>query len=163
MTSFFSSFIPAKFAGDFSFFLVFVIASLLLAFVLGRTRLVSVVIFSYVALAFVLVIPASFLSSLPEGRAIAFLTLLSVMVLVGDYIVDIHISNPSSTFFSRVLVMGCLGSGLVLSMLLSLTSPSFALRFLSPAIYGYFCDPIARLAWMTVPLVFLLFINKRKH
>lgn len=163
MTSFFSSFIPAKFAGDLSFLLVFVIASLLLAFVLGRTRLVSVVIFSYVALSFVLVIPSSFIGSLPEGRALIFLVLLSMLVIVGDYIVDIHISNPSSTFFSRVLVMGCLGSGLVLSMILSLTSSSFALRFLSPTIYGYFTNPFPRLAWMIVPLVFLLFINKRKR
>lgn len=159
----FSSFVPAKFAGDISFVLLFVGGSLALSFVLGRTRLLSVVVFSYVALAFVLALPAAWLSFAPEGRAIAFLGLLVILVMVGDYILDIHISNPTSTFFSRVLVMGCLGTGLALSMALSLVSSSFALRFLSPTVYGYFSDSWARLVWMAAPLLFLLFVNKRKR
>ncbi len=157
------SFIPAKFAGDLSFLLLFIGGSLALSFVLGRTRLLSVVVFSYVALAFVLALPASWLAFSSEGRAIAFLVLLSALVMVGDYILDIHISNPTSTFFSRVLVMGCLGTGLAMSMALSLVSQSFALRFLSPTVYGYFSDSWARLVWMAAPLLFLLFVNKRKR
>ncbi len=163
VVSFFSTFLPGKIAGDVSFFLLFIGGSLALAFVLGRTRLISVVVFSYVALAFVGALPPAIFSFAPEGKAIVFFGLLVFLVAVGDYILDIHISNPSSTFFSRVLVMGCLGSGLVLSILLSLFSKSFALRFLSPTVFGYFSDPLARIAWMTAPLVFLLFINKRKR
>lgn len=157
-----ASFLPTKLAGDLSFLLIFVGGSLALAFALGRTRLMSVVVFSYVALALVDVIPSSVSSAFPEGRAVLFLGLLVVLVAVGDYILDIHISNPTSTFFSRVLVMGCLGAGLVMSIALSLVSRSLALQFISPAVYGYFTDPIARIVWMAAPLVFLLFLNKRR-
>ncbi|MGB2791096.1 MAG: hypothetical protein IPJ67_02775 [Candidatus Moraniibacteriota bacterium] len=162
LTSFFS-FVPGKFAGDLSFLLLFIGGSLALSFVLGRTRLLSVVVFSYVALALVLTVPASWIAFAPEGRAIIFVVLLAFLVMVGDYILDIHISNPTSTFFSRVLVMGCLGTGLAMSMALSLVSRSFALRFLSPTVYGYFSDSWARLVWMAAPLVFLLFVNKRRR
>jgi hypothetical protein len=161
--SFFSSFLPGKIAGDVSFFLLFIGGSLALAFVLGRTRIISVVVFSYVAFAFVETIPATMFSFAPEGKAMIFLGLLVFLVAIGDYILDIHISNPTSTFFSRILVMGCLGSGLVLSLLLSLVSEPLALRFLSPTVHSYFTDPFAQLAWMAAPLFFLLFINKRKH
>jgi hypothetical protein len=163
VVTFFSSFLPGKIAGDVSFLLLFVGGSLALSFVLGRTRLISVVVFSYVALAFITVLPESMFSFASEGKAIVFLILLVFLVMVGDYILDIHISNPTSTFFSRVLVMGCLGSGLVLSMLLSLVSRAFSLQFISPTVYSYFSDPWARIAWMAVPLIFLLFINKRRH
>ena len=157
------SFVPGKFAGDLSFLILFVVGSLALSFVLGRTRLLSVVVFSYVALAIVSAIPSSWFSFSSEGRAIVFLGLLFSLVLVGDYILDIHISNPTSTFFSRVLMMGCLGTGLAMSIALSLVSRSFALKFLSLTVYGYFSDPLARLAWMVAPLLFLLFVNKRRR
>lgn len=159
----FISFIPGKFAGDLSFLLLFIGGSLVLSFVLGRTRLLSVVVFSYVSLAFVLTVPVSWFAFAPEGRMIVFLLLLAFLVMVGDYILDIHISNPTSTFFSRVLVMGCLGTGLVMSMALSLVSRSFALKFLSPTVYGYFSDSWARPIWMVAPLIFLLFVNKRRR
>lgn len=161
--AFFSTFMPGKIAGDVSFLLIFIGGSLALAFVLGRTRLISVVVYSYVAFAFVAVLPGAILSAVTEGRAVIFLILLVFLVAVGDYILDIHISNPSSTFFSRVLIMGCLGSGLVLSMALSLVSKLFALQFLSPTVYGYFVSPFARIAWMVVPLAFLLAINRRRR
>ena len=163
VSSFFASFVPGKIAGDISFLLLFVGGSLALSFVLGRTRLLSVVVFSYVALAFVSVAPNGWFSPVSEGKAIVFLALLVFLVMVGDYIFDIHISNPTSTFFSRVLVMGCLGTGLAFSMALSLVSRSFALRFLSPTVYGYFSNSWARLAWMAAPLLFLLFVNRRRR
>ncbi len=157
-----STFIPAKVAGDLSFLLIFIAASVALAFVLGRTRLIGVVVFSYAAFAISLTIPAPVLSSIPEGRAISFAVSLVVLVAVGDYILDIHISNPMSTFFSRVLVMGCLGAGLAFSIILSLVSKPFALSFLSATVFSYFASPVARLVWMVAPLAFLLFLNKRK-
>ena len=73
-----ASFLPAKLAGDLSFLLIFVGGSLALAFALGRTRLMSVVVFSYVALALVDVIPSSVSSALPEGRAVLFLSLIHI-------------------------------------------------------------------------------------
>lgn len=157
------SFLPDKIAGDFSFFLIFVGGSLALAFILGKTRLINVVVFSYISFALIDAIPFSFFSFASQGKAIVFLSILILLVSVGDYILDIHIANPTSTFFSRVLVMGCLGSGLVLSILLTLVSKSFALQFLSPLVYSYFASPIARIVWMVIPLIFLLFINKRRR
>lgn len=158
----FAAFLPTKIAGDLSFFLLLVGGSLALSFALGRTRIVSVVLYSFAAFSFVGALPASFFAFMPESRAVIFLGILVVLVAVGDYIVDIHISNPSSTFFSRILVMGCLGSGLILSMLLSLLSRSFALQFISPAVYGYFTGFPLSIIWMAAPLLFLLFLNKRK-
>ena len=146
------SFIPAKFAGDLSFLLLFIGGSLALSFVLGRTRLLSVVVFSY-GTGVCLALPASWLLSL--RRAIAFLVLLSALVMVGDYILDIHISNPTSTFFSRVLVMGCLGTGLAMSMALSLVVAIICASIsLADRLRLFLSDSWARLVWMAAPLLF---------
>lgn len=163
ISHFFDSFsLPTKLAGDVSFLLLFFGGSMVLSFVIGRTRLLSVILYSYVALSIVTFLPSNMTSFSPEGRAILFVAILFLLVSTGDTLVDIHISNSSSKFFSRVFLLGCLGSGLVFSMALSLLSKSFALQFLSPVVYGYFATPLARTLWMVAPLLFLFFLNKRR-
>ena len=157
-----TSIFPGNIAGDISFFLIFLCASLTLAFVLGRTRLISMVMYSYVAFAFIQSFPKNMFLLVPHGETLAFFLLLTILVIIGDYIVDIHISIQTSTFLTRIFIMGILGSGLVLSFSLSLVSKIFALQFISLTVYDCFSSPVARIFWMMAPLVFLFFINKRK-
>lgn len=159
----FLSFIPDTVAGDFSFLLFFVAGSLAFGFLLGKTRLITVVVFSYVAFAFLLVLPDALFDFSSYGRSIAFAGLLLFLVIFGDSILDVHISNPTSTFLGRVLIMGCLASGLVMSLVLFFVPKSLSLQFLSPAVYAYFGTQTARILWMILPLVFLLFINRRRR
>lgn len=159
----FLSFFPDTIAGDFSFLLFFIAGSLASGFLLGKTRLITVVVFSYVAFAFSLVLPDTLFAFSPYGRSIVFAGFLLVLVILGDSILDVHISNPTSTFLGRVLIMGCLASGLVMSLLLFFIPKTLSLQFISPAVYTYFGTQTARILWMAIPLIFLLFINRRRR
>jgi len=159
----FLSFIPDTIAGDFSFLLFFIAGSLASGFLLGKTRLITVVVFSYVSFSFSLILPDALFAFSPYGRSIAFAGLLIILVVVGDSILDVHIANPTSTFLGRVLIMGCLASGLVMSLLLFFIPTSLSLQFISPVVFTYFGTQTARILWMTLPLIFLLFMNRRRR
>lgn len=159
--SFVDGILPHGLAGDISFLLIFVVVCIALGVYFGRTQLLGILIYGYVSAALLHVFPVEWMSFSPYGRAIIFLALVIFLVLVGDYLFDIHISNAGSDFFWRVMIMSFLTGGMLLSILLTLVPKTEALRYISATVYGYFALPLAQVLWMTVPLLFLLFINKR--
>lgn len=152
---------PKNLAGDLSFFLLFVGVSLALGFVLGRWKLISILINVYIALAFVGVLPANLFTVSPYAKAASFILLLILLTGIDRRLFDIHLSNYGSDFFWRLFVMSLLVTGMVVSVTLSLLSKSVALKLISAAAYGYFASPSALVFWMVVPLLSLLFINNR--
>jgi hypothetical protein len=161
LESFLHKFLPGGLAADLSFLLLFVVLCVALGVYLGRSQLVNVLIYGYVGVALVHVLPRAWTDFSPYGQAIVFTAILIFLVLVGDYLFDIHISSAGSDFFWRVLVMSFLAVGMVVSIILTLLPRGMALQYLSKTVYGYFTLPLAQVLWMTVPLLFLLFINKR--
>ena len=162
ITVWLNQFLPATFVGDISFWLIFIGASIGLGLYLGRSQLVNVVLYSYIALALVGNLPAAwFAFSLLYGKAIVFIGLLLIMVAVGDYLFDIHIPNAGSDFFWRILMMGFLASGMILAIALTLLPKKEMLHSMSLASYSVFADPLAFVVWLALPLVFLWIINKR--
>lgn len=157
----FFKFIPAKMAGDISFLLVFLALCLVLGLYLGRSQLVSLVIYGYVGVALMTVFPSSFFDFSAYGKAIVFLAIFLFLFFVGDYLFDIHISNAGADFFWRILIMSFLAVGMLTSIVLTLLPKADVTKHLSPASSGYFVSPTAQVAWMVVPLLYLLFVNKR--
>lgn len=158
----FMNLLPATFVGDISFWLIFFGASIGLGLYLGRSQLVNVVLYGYIALALQSSLPPTvFDFSIPYGRVIVFGGLLLVMIIAGDYLFDIHIPNASSDFFWRILIMGFLAAGMILSIALTLLPKREMLQYMSLASYTLFADPWAFIIWLALPLVFLWIINKR--
>lgn len=156
-----SQILPSQLAGDISFVLVFIAISLVAGMYLGRTQLVAVLMFEYIATALMTVLPSSLFAAMPLGRAGVFLAIFLLIFIVGDYVLDIHISSSGSDFLSRVLIMSFLATGMLVSIVFSFLPTSELTRFLSMSSLDYFISPTAQMAWMIVPLVFLLFVNKR--
>lgn len=152
---------PAKIAGDISFLLIFIAICLALGLYLGRSQLVSLVIYGYVGIAIMTVLPDALFSFSQYGKAFVFIGIFLFLFLVGDYLFDIHISNAGADFFWRILIMSFLAVGMITSILLAFLPSSFVLQYLSKTSSAYFISPNAQIAWMIIPLLFLLFINKR--
>jgi hypothetical protein len=156
-----SKFLPATIAGDVSFLLIFIAICIALGVYLGRTQLVSIVMYGYIDVALLTVLPVDVFTFSPYGKAIIFLSIFLFLFFVGDYVLDIHIPNAGADFFWRILIMSFLAVGMITSLIFTLLPKADVLQYLSKTSIGYFISPTAQIVWMVVPLFFLLFINKR--
>jgi len=153
--------ISDKLAGDMSLFLILVAISLMFGMFVGRFRLANILINVYIAAAILMVIPESFLNLYANSNLLLFMLLLTVLTIIGDSLFDIHIPSSGSGFFGRLVVMSFLEVGLIFSVIISMVPSDKLLEYVSQNMYQYFASPSARIFWMTAPLVFLFFINKR--
>jgi hypothetical protein len=153
--------IAPNLAGDASLILLFIGVSIGLGFFLGRSRLISIFIDVYIARALIAILPADWLTFSPFGGVIVFLITFTILFFIDRRLFDLHLSNASTDFFWRVLVMGILVTGLIVSSVLYFVPIKLALQFISLSLYGYFASETALVFWAVVPIVGLLFINNR--
>jgi len=140
--------------------LALVFISFIFGMFIGRYRLLTVLINTYVSFAILSVIPPGFISDY-SYELIAFLTLVVGLTLLGKKIFEIHISGAGSGFLWRVFAMSFLEVTLLLSIILSILPKKTALSYVSSSSLDYLASPNARLIWMVAPLIFLFFIHKR--
>jgi hypothetical protein len=158
---FLNKFLPQGLAGDISFLILFVVTCLAIGIYFGRSQLVSFLIYGYIGVALLHAFPQKWLLFSPYARAIVFVGVYVFLVVVGNYLFDVHISNAGSDFFWRIVVMSFLTVGMVSSILLTLLPRGVVAHYLSESMYSYFAFPLAQVLWMVVPLFVLLFMNKR--
>lgn len=162
VNTFFSTLsIPKNLAGDLSLLLIFFALSLAIGFILGRWKLVNILIDVYIVVAFLSVLPKEFLAFSPYAKAGLFVGLLFLLSMVDDRLLDVHIANAGTDFFWRLFVMSILVTGMLVSVTLAFLPKVTALSYISLTAYSYFASPMALVFWMTLPLVALLFINNR--
>jgi hypothetical protein len=148
-------------AGDVSFMVIFLAMCLVLGVYLGRAQLVAIVMYGYIGVALLSVFPVGLFAFSSEGRAIVFLLIFLFLFFTGDYVLDIHISNAGADFFWRILMMSFLAVGMLTSILFSLLPKADVAKYLSLSSASYFISSTSQMVWMIVPLLFLLFVNKR--
>lgn len=156
-----SKVIPATLAGDVSFLLAFIAVCLIVGVYLGRAQLVSIVLYGYIGTAILSILPNELLNFSLYGRAIIFIIIFFFLFFTGDYVIDIHISNAGADFFWRILIMSFLAVGMLTSIIFALLPKADVMRYFSSGAISYFVSPEAKIAWMIIPLLFLLFINRR--
>jgi hypothetical protein len=162
VNTFFSTLsIPKNLAGDLSLVLIFFGLSLALGFILGRWKLVNILIDVYIVVAFLSVLPQEFLTFSPYAEVGLFAVLLALLVMVDNRLFDVHITSAGTDFFWRLFVMSILVTGMLVSVTLAFLPKALALTLISATAYSYFASPLAIVFWMTLPLLSLLFINNR--
>lgn len=162
LNTFFSSLsIPKNLAGDLSLLLLFFGLSLALGFILGRWKLVNILINIYIVVALIGILPREILSFSPYAKVGIFLSLLLLLSAIDNRLFDVHITNAGTDFFWRLFVMSILVTGMLVSVTMAFLPKALALTYISQASYSYFASPFALLFWMTIPLFSLLFINNR--
>ncbi|MFC1608685.1 hypothetical protein ACFL3M_00705 [Patescibacteria group bacterium] len=152
----------ASFAGDVALVFLFAAFSVAFGLLVGRFKLINVLINVYIAIAILGVIPVDILSFHSSSNIILFAIIILMLNLVDNHLFDIHISGTGNSFFWRLFVMSFFEMGLIFSTVLAMLPVKFVLSYISVDAYGYFTEPYARLFWMIIPLVFLIFINKKQ-
>ncbi|MFC1644759.1 hypothetical protein ACFL08_01900 [Patescibacteria group bacterium] len=152
----------ASFAGDIAFVFAFAVFSIAFGLVIGRFKLINVLINIYIAIAILGAIPGELLTFHSSSNIIIFAAIIIMLNLVDNHLFDIHISGTGNSFFWRLFVMSFFEMGLIFSTVLTMLPGKFVLKYISYEAYGYFTDPYARLFWMVIPLIFLIFINKKQ-
>ncbi len=155
-----SEYLPTL-AGDISFVLILLVATVVLGFFFGRTKLISIMIDVYVARALVAVIPSDWIATVQYSDAIIFSLVFVFLLLTDHRLFDIHLSSRGSDFFWRVGVMSILVVGMLVSTFLSFFPKDDALGVMSKTLYSYFASDGANMFWMIAPLIALSFINNR--
>jgi hypothetical protein len=145
---------------DIMLLLFVALVSFVYGMLLGRHKLMTVLINIYVAFAVVSVAPEM---ALPDFNAeiIAFLTIIVLMTILDKRFFDISISGAGTGFLFRVFSMSFLEIILVLSIIFSFTPAKIALEYISSDAYTYLVTDWAPLIWMAAPLVYMFFIYKK--
>lgn len=154
--------LPDILAKDISFLIFFFIISIAFGMVVGRFRLINVLINVYIAIAILTVMPKEVFSPHSVVALLFFVVAVIVLTMVDSHLFDIHISGSGGSFFWRLFVMSFFEAGLIFSVLMSFWNEATLLQFISSDIYNLFVSPYARIFWMMAPLFILFFINKKE-
>ena len=161
LTSFLPATLPKETAGLVVFGVLFIIIGIGVGFLLGRNRLVNVVMSIYIALVFttasVDVLPKDF----PLSGAWLFVVLLVLLTLIDRSLFELHVpSLPQDTLW-RIIVTGIMVTGMVTSVLVTLFPKKTVAAFPISVPVQYFGTPLAGTLWLVIPLLILLLLNKK--
>jgi hypothetical protein len=145
---------------DATLLLIVIFISFIFGVFIGRYKLVTILINTYVSLAILAAVPKDYLEDY-NYQLIFFFAVLIILTLFSKQFFEIHISGSGSGFFWRVFAMSFLEVVFLFSIILSIMPESEALKYVSQASYGYLASPNARFIWMIIPLAFIFTIHKR--
>lgn len=140
--------------------LIILAATVVFWLVVGRFRLHNVLINIYISFALVQAVPAEIIGTNKNLPMLIFLILVVLFTLIGKYIFDIHISGSGLAYW-QIFMMSFLEVGLIFSILVSFVGDKELLAYFSKDVLFYFSSPWAKFLWLSLPLAFLIFINKR--
>ncbi|MEI7621035.1 MAG: hypothetical protein WCJ51_00705 [Candidatus Moraniibacteriota bacterium] len=140
-------------------FLVLLVISIIFWLAVGRFKLHSALCNIYLSFALVQVLPAQMMEFGKNIPALAFLILLVALTLLGKFTFDIHLSGSGLSYW-KVFLMSFLEVGAIFSILIGFISDKELLRYISKDALFYFSSPWAKFAWLALPLLFLIYINK---
>lgn len=154
--------VPTNMMQDIILLLFVVLVSFVYGMLLGRHKLMTVLINIYAAFAVVSVAPKM---ALPDYNAqiIAFLAIMVLMMILDKRFFDISISGAGTGFLFRVFSMSFLEIVLVLSIIFSFMPAKVALGYISGDAYTYLVTDWAPLVWMALPLVYMFFMYRKMH
>jgi len=147
---------------DATLLLVIIFTSFVFSMLIGRYKLITILINIYVSLAVLAAVPAGYLTDYTY-QLYFFFGLVIVLTLASKKLFEIYISGSGSGFLWRVFAMSFLEVVLFLSVALSIMPEKTALGYVSKISYGYLASPNAQFIWIIAPLIFILAIHKKMN
>jgi len=147
---------------DVSLVLIILLASFLFGILVGRNRIMAVLISTYVSFAMVSVIPETLWPD-DNYKFFAFLGILAVLTLANRRFLDVYFSGTGSGFLGKIFFISFLEIILILSIGLSFLPTKEALGYVSSSAYGYLVSGWAKIIWMVAPLLFMFFFGRRHY
>lgn len=136
------------------------LVSFVYGMLLGKHRIMAVLINIYTSLALVTVVPETFIADY-NTKLIVFFVLVIGLTVLSKRFFDLSLSGSGSWFMFRVFSMSFLQIVLLLSIAFSITPKKIALGYISPNAFDYLTTGYGPLIWMALPLVFMFFIYKQ--
>ncbi len=151
----------STFTGELiTFAVAILIISTVFWLLVGRFRLYNMLINIYISLALLQVLP-SVVPDMGKYTAImVFVIAIIILFLMEKYLFDIHISGSGMPYW-EVFIISFLEVGLLTSIVFTYVPQKEIIKYISVDSLQYFISPWARLAWMVIPLVFVIIVNKR--
>lgn len=149
-----------KIAQDVMLFLVVAFFSFVFAMLVGRYKLITVLVNVYVSFALLSVFPAKLFPDY-STQLILFFGAIAILTFFSRRMFDLPISGSGKDFLWRVFVMSFLEIALMMSVAFSIMSKKTALSYISSNAYNYLVSENAMIFWMLAPLVFMFIIHKK--
>jgi hypothetical protein len=145
---------------DVVLILFIALVSFIFGMVLGKHKLMSVLVNVYVSFAVIAVVPKEIFTQ-ADQKVLAFIVLLAILTVISRKIFDISFASGGSAFMWRVFVVSFLQVALILSIVLSLIPKKEALTYVSNNAYNYLVVGWAPLFWMLIPLVCMFLLYRK--
>lgn len=152
--------LPENLTQDIMLALFVVFVSFVYGMVIGRHRMMTALINTYVSLALVNAIPKKMFTDY-DSKVLVFFILLVGLTIFSKRFFDLTLSGSGSGFLWRVFSMSFLQIALILSIVLSIIPKTVALGYVSGDALDYLVSGWAPFIWMAAPLVYMFFIYKR--
>ncbi|HRY82929.1 MAG TPA: hypothetical protein P5232_04515 [Candidatus Moranbacteria bacterium] len=150
--------ISPSFMQDFSLLIVIILLTVAFAFLVGRGRLIAVLMSAYISLALLEAFPGNYLKDY-SYELIFFLILLILFTIFSKRIFGVYISG--SQFLWRIFTVSFLEVVMLLSVILSILPKKIALGYISENAYKYLVSSEFHFFWLIIPIIFVYLIRKR--
>ena len=161
MQDFFSGFVSSNSFDEFlTIGVMLIIISVGFWVLIGRFRLHNALINFYISFAIVQVIPEVWMSFSNFSGIIFFAILVIFFTLIDRSLFDIHLPGSGLAIW-QVIVLSILEAGLLVSLVINLVPDKIISPYFTERTFGYFSSPGAGLFWMVIPLLFLIYIDKK--
>lgn len=151
-----------KLSQDVMLILFIALVSFVYGMLIGRSRIMTVLVNIYIAFAVVMVIPKEMALD-ATTRALVFLGLAAGLTVLSKKFFDLSFSGAGSSFLWRIFSMSFLQVVLMLSIVLTIIPKKEALVYVSTSALGYLTAGWAPFVWMALPLIYMLFLYRKNY
>ncbi len=152
--------VKGNLAGDISFLIIFLLASFVVSFALGKHRILVSLLGVYAAYAVVAFSSFEFLED-PSSKALAFLAILAGFIVFFSKIIRGSVSGHGPMLIIKQIIGTAVVIGLSLSVILNWYTPKEIADIITPGTRKFFTGDFYRFLWGIAPLVYIGVIRKR--
>ena len=145
---------------DIALLIIIGLLSLFSAMIIGRQRLVSVLLSTYISMAVVTVLPKDFMAN-TSYKLILFLVLIAFFTLSGKRFLSGSLAFGSKIW--KLFIFSFLEIVFIMSVIFSIIPKSMALDYVSSSAYSYFTSGWFPFIWLAAPLMLLLIFCRRGY
>jgi hypothetical protein len=143
---------------DFTLLLAIALLTVVFAILIGRGRLISVLMSSYISLVLLESFPGNYLKDYLY-KLVFFFILLALITIFSKRIFGVYISG--SQFLWRIFVASFLEVVMLLSIIFQIMPKKEVLGYISENAYKYLVSSEYHLFWLILPIIFVYLIRKR--
>ncbi|MDD3607953.1 MAG: hypothetical protein PHQ20_04140 [Candidatus Moranbacteria bacterium] len=153
--------VSRQYAGDLLVLALYIIAGIVIVFLVKKKNLGAFVMSSYIAYTIF-----SFSYFIPKNISVGlgyFILLIMAVFYLMKRIVAFHLGGSELSIIFKSVLIAVLALGMNTSLILSWLPPENIKEFFTPFSENLFTSDVFRLCWMIIPFLTLAFIKKYRY